>query len=131
MRIFFAGLALLGAFAARADAGAMFTWGLRLGTPQLASASAGWLIGPLDAPARPADAPPPEKMYLPRGVLIQVEPGIGGGKVALGFAKGLPNVAAGGLKVFYLRTWGQPLWVDKSRSYVGGEADLEPFMLKL
>jgi hypothetical protein len=111
-----------------AHAGAEFTWGLRLGTPQLVSGSAGFLIGPLDAPKRPADAPPPTKMYIPRGLLVQAEPGVGGGKIGVGYAKGLPNVAAAGIKAFYLRTWGQPLFVDRNRNYVGIEGDATLFM---
>ena len=131
MRILPLTAVLLIAPSVRAEAGAEFTWGARFSTPQLFSASAGFLIGPLDAPPRAPDAPPPDRMYLPRGLLVQVEPGVGGGKLGVGFAKGLPNVAAGGVKAFYLRTWGQPLWGTKNRSYAGAEADLTPFMLKL
>jgi hypothetical protein len=113
-----------------ARAGAQFTYGARLSTPQVVSGSAGFLIGPLDAPPRAPDAPPPTKVYVPHGVLVQVEPGIGGGKMGLGYVKGLPPVAAGGIQAFYLRTWGQPLWTEKRRSYVGLEFDAT-FLLKL
>jgi hypothetical protein len=129
MRISFAfGLMLV--MAASADAGTLWTWGARLGSPQLVSLSGGVLIGQVDAPEPPADAPKvvQERMHVPSGLFLQVEPGVGGGKVALGFAKGLPPVAAGGLKAFYLRTWGQPLWVEKNRSYVGVELDATLFM---
>jgi hypothetical protein len=112
------------------DAGAMWTWGARIGSPQLVSVSGGVVIGKITAPDPPADAPKEvkEKMHIPAGLLLQVEPGIGGGKVAIGFAKGLPPVAAAGLKVFYLRTWGRPLWNEKGRSYVGAEIDATFFM---
>src|SRR5262245_6759798 len=97
-----------------AEAGSMFTWGVQLSTPQVVSASGGIVIGRVSAPPRPPDAPPPKKMHIPSGLLLQLEPGLGGGKLAAGFVKGLPPVAAGGLKVFYLRTWVAPLWAEKN-----------------
>src|SRR5688500_852562 len=106
---------LLAALAARPAAGAAFTLGARFSTPQLFSVSGGCLIGRLDAPPRPPDAPERTKMYIPRGLLVQVEPGVGGGKIGLGFAKGLLNVGGAGAQAFYLRTWGQPLWGTKDR----------------
>jgi hypothetical protein len=111
-----------------ADAGAMWTWGARISSPQLFSASGGVLIGRIDAPPRPPDAPPRDKMYIPSGLFLQAEPGIGGGKVGLGFAKGLPPVGAAGIKAFVLRTWGQPLWGTKNRTYAGLEVDFTLFM---
>jgi hypothetical protein len=112
------------------EAGAMWTWGVRLGSPQLLSASGGVLIGRIDAPEPPPGTPPekPERMHVPIGLLLQVEPGVGGGKVAIGVAKGLPPVAGVGLKAFYLRTWGQPLWNERGRSYVGAEIDATIFL---
>ena len=62
------------------------------------------------------------------GLLIQVEPGLGGGKVGLGYAKGLLNVGGAGMKAFYMRTWGPTLWAQKNRGYVGVEADATLFM---
>src|SRR5262245_14210251 len=111
MRIRFVGVAVFiisaaSAVVPSAHAGAQFTWGARFSAPQVVSGSAGFLIGPLDAPPRPPDAPPPKKMYIPRGLLLQVEPGVGGGKVGVGFAKGLLNVGGAGVKAFYMRTWG-------------------------
>jgi hypothetical protein len=111
-----------------AHAGTQFTWGARFSAPQVVSGSAGVLIGPLDAPPRPPDAPPPTKMYVPHGLLLQVEPGVGGGKVGIGFAKGLLNVGGAGVKAFYMRTWGPTLWAEKNRNYVGVEADATLFM---
>jgi hypothetical protein len=67
-------------------------------------------------------------MHIPSGLFLQVEPGVGGGKVGLGFAKGLPPVAAAGLQAFALRTWGQPLWGTANRTYVGLEADFTLFL---
>jgi hypothetical protein len=113
-----------------AQAGAMWSWGARLSSPQLVSVSGGVLIGPVDAPAPPPDAPPAEaeRMHIPRGLFLQIEPGVGGGRVGLGFAKGLPPVAAAGIQAFYLRTWGQPLWNEKGRSYVGVQVDATLFL---
>jgi hypothetical protein len=67
-------------------------------------------------------------MYIPRGLLVQAEPGVGGGKVGVGFAKGLLNVGGAGVQAFYMRTWGQPLWGTKNRSYAGVEADATLFL---
>jgi hypothetical protein len=110
------------------QAGVMWSWGARISTPQILSGSGSLILGRIDAPARPPDAPPPTRMHIPTGLLLQAEPGLGGGKVGVGFAKGLPPVAAGGVKAFYLRTWGHPLWADKNRDYVGVEADATLFM---
>ncbi len=108
----------------------MWTWGARFGSPQLVSVSGGVVLGRTEAPEPPPGAPKPEteRMYVPSGLLLQLEPGVGGGKVAVGFAKGLPPVAAGGIKAFFLRTWGRPLWNEKGRSYVGVELDATFFM---
>jgi hypothetical protein len=119
---------LLALLASRVEAGAEFTYGGRISTPQLVSASFGYLIGPLDAPPRAPGDPEPTKMYMPRGLLVQVEPGVGGGKVGLGFAKGLLNVGGAGAQAFYMRTWGQPLWGTKNRSYAGLEVDATLFL---
>ena len=128
MRKFASAVAGLVLLAARAEAGAEFTWGARVSTPQLFSVSGGYLIGRLDAPPRPPDAPPPTKMFMPRGLLVQVEPGVGGGRIGVGFAKGLLNVGGAGVQAFYLRTWGQPLWGTRNRSYAGVQADATLFM---
>lgn len=128
MRIIMGAVLLLAALGTHAEAGAELTWGARFSTPQLFSVSGGYLIGRLDTPPRPADAPPPEKMYIPRGLLVQIEPGIGGGKLGFGYAKGLLNVGGAGVQAFYMRTWGQPLWGTRNRSYAGVEAAATLFM---
>ena len=120
-------LAVVCASGGTAQAGSMLSWGARISSPQLFSVSGGILIGRTDAPPRPADAPPPEKMHIPSGLFLQAEPGVGGGKIGLGFAKGLPPVVAGGVQAFYLRTWGQPLWNETGRSYVGLQLDATLF----
>ena len=116
------------ALAPRADAAVDTTWGGRLSTPQVLSLSWGLFIGPLDAPAPPPGAPPRDTMYIPRGLILQAEPGIGGGKLGVGFAKGVLNVGGAGVQAFYLRTWGQPIFVDRNRSYAGIQADATLFV---
>jgi hypothetical protein len=128
MRAFIGTALALAALAASAEAGIMTTYGGRLSAPQIVSGSYGVLIGPLDAPPRPEGAPPPEKMFIPHGLLLQVEPGIGGGKIGVGYAKGLLNVGGAGVKAFYMRTWGRPVFVERNRSYAGVEADATLFL---
>jgi hypothetical protein len=111
-----------------AEGGTIFTWGVRLSTPQLLSASGGYLIGRDRAPRRGPDDPPPTKMFIPSGLLVQAEPGIGGGKIGVGYVKGLPNLAAGGVKAFYMRTWLTSVGAEKNRDYVGVEGDATFFM---
>jgi hypothetical protein len=101
------------------------TWSVRLSTPQVASASVGLLLGEID--------PPPDfkgESHLPHGLLMQVEPGCGGGKLSLGYAKGLLPHAGGGVKLSLLRTWGKPWFTDPRQTYLGVEADAS-FFVKL
>jgi len=100
------------------------TWGVRLSSPQWISASGGILIGQIE---RPADADP-KKTHLPHGLLLQIEPGLGGGKLSVGYATGLLPYAAGGVKASLLRTWGKPLFADPNCTYVGLEAEASFFI---
>ena len=106
-------------------AGVQPTWGVRLGNPQIVSASAGILVGEID----PAD-PSASGTQLPTGLLLQVEPGLGGGKLSAGYATGLLPYAAGGVKASWLRTWGHPLFAEPGRTYVGVEGEAT-FFIKL
>ncbi len=101
------------------------TWGVRVSSPQILSASVGVLVGSIE---RPPDAG--NQMHIPHGLLIQVEPGLGGGKASLGYATGLLPYAAAGVKASVLRTWGRPLWTEPGRTYVGLEAEAS-FFVKL
>jgi hypothetical protein len=62
-----------------------------------------------------------------RGLLLQVQPGIGGGAVNLGFvpvsfhAQGTQAIAVG-VKARLLRTWGSPWGTQPGRTYAGFEA---------
>jgi hypothetical protein len=105
------------------SAGCEPTWGVRLSSPQIVSASGGILIGKLEP-----DQPPPPGSFLPHGLILQVEPGLGGGKVSVGYAKGLLPYAAGGVKLSALRTWGHPLWAEPRATYVGLEAEAAFFI---
>jgi hypothetical protein len=120
-------LVLLLAFGAgrEAAAGCQPTWGVRLSTPQIVSASAGVLIGQLDPPQ-----PPPPGTHLPSGFLLQLEPGLGGGKLSAGYGIGLLPYAAAGLKLSALRTWGHPLFAKPNQTYLGIEAEAT-FFVKL
>jgi hypothetical protein len=99
------------------------TWSVRLSSPQIASASVGLLVGEIDS-----ETPPASGTQLPSGLLLQVEPGLGGGKASIGYAKGLLPYAAGGVKVSVLRTWGHPLFADPRRTYVGIEGEASFFI---
>jgi hypothetical protein len=101
------------------------TWGVRLSSPQILSASAGVLIGEIERPAKAG-----QRMHIPHGLLVQIEPGLGGGKARLGYAMGLLPYAAGGGKASVLRTWGHPLWTEAGRTYLGVEAEAS-FFIKL
>jgi hypothetical protein len=109
-----------------AYAGILPTWGVRASTPQIVSASGGLLIGEID----PAEPPADGTTHLPHGLLLQVEPGLGGGKLSVGYAKGLLPYAGFGLKLSALRTWGNPLWAEPHATYLGVEADAS-FFIKL
>jgi hypothetical protein len=115
-----------------AHAGTMWSWGGRISSPQTVSVSGTLVLGPVDAPPLPpaTDGTPQvrKRMFVPHGLFVQVEPGLGGGKLGVGFVKGLPPVAAGGVQAFFLRTWGEPLWNEKARSYAGIELDATLFM---
>ena len=64
---------------------------------------------------------------LGRGFLLQVQPGIGGGAVNLGFvpvsfyAQGMQAISFG-VKARLLRTWGSPWGTEPGRTYAGFEA---------
>jgi len=64
------------------------------------------------------------------GSLLQVEAGIGGGKVSLGRLfftycyTPFGSLGAADLKVSLVRTWGSPLWAPVNRTYLGPELDI-------
>lgn len=101
------------------------SWGVRVSNPQILSASVGILVGAIDP-----EEPPASGTHLPSGLLLQIEPGIGGGKASIGYAKGLLPYAAGGFKVSVLRTWGHPLFAEPRRTYLGVEGEAT-FFIKL
>ncbi len=76
--------------------------GARVSTPQIASVSLTF---------RPADL-----------WFIQVEPGVGGGKVALGIGGSWDYVFGLALKSSILQTWGKTIGdVETGQTYAGGE----------
>ena len=62
-----------------------------------------------------------------RGLLLQVQPGLGGGSVNVGlvpvsfYAQGTQAIALG-VKARLLRTWGSPWGTEPGRTYAGFEA---------
>lgn len=62
-----------------------------------------------------------------RGLLLQVQPGVGGGAVNVGlvpvsfYAQGTQAIALG-VKARLLRTWGSPWGAEPGRTYAGFEA---------
>lgn len=83
---------------------------LRVSTPLLISGAAGIRLGdPAEGIMRPT---------------IQVEAGVGGGRLAIG----LDNTGDAGfgyaLKAALLRTWLEPIDVDEDQSFMGLEAEL-------
>ncbi len=108
------------ALALPAAAGPRPTWGVEAGAPQRATVSVGLLLG--DARGDGFD--------LGRNlVLVQVQPGLGGGRVSLGFAPFAASasglVFAGvALKASLLRTWGTPSGAAAGQTYVGAQLDV-------
>ncbi len=117
-------LLVFGALAGRVGAADVEpTWAVRFGTPQIASASVGLLVGKIEP-----RQPPATGTQLPSGLLLQIEPGLGGAKASLGYAKGLLPYAAGGIKVSILRTWGHPAFTHARQTYVGVEGQAAFFV---
>jgi hypothetical protein len=106
-----------------ADAGVQPTWSVRLSTPQIASASLGLVMGSIDPPT-----PPPPGSHLSHGLLLQVEPGVAGGKLSLGYARGLFPYAGAGVKASLLHTWGRPLVTEPRQTYAGVEVEASFFV---
>jgi hypothetical protein len=92
------------------------------GQPQGLSVAAGVVVG--------SSPVPPVKCafgYSTEGMLVQVEPGIGGGKLSLGAARA-NGVGGVGAKASLLRTWGKPWGTRPGTTYVGGELVLAAFV---
>jgi hypothetical protein len=94
-----------------------FVYGFQITTPQKLSASVGTLVS---LRARGSDD----------GLLLQIEPGLGGIKGALGYgARGA--LFGWSARVAGLRTWGDPWGADSDTTYVGPEATFSFFSLKV
>lgn len=79
-----------------------FMVGARLSTPQIASVSLTWR---------------PDSFWL-----LQVEPGVGGGKAALGLGGSFDYIFGMALKSSLLYTWGKTIGhVETGQMYAGGE----------
>lgn len=106
--------------AGRAQAEARPVWGIEWNSPQRAAASFGLLLG--DAHGDGFD--------LGRNLwLVQVQPGIGGGRVSVGFAPfaaGSSGLVFAGVavKATLLRTWGSPTGAPPDHTYAGAQVDV-------
>ncbi len=95
------------------------TWGVEAGSPQRVTATLGLLLG--DARG--------DGFELGRRVwLVQVQPGLGGGRISLGFAPFAAGssgllFAGAAVKATVLRTWGDPAGVPGGRTYAGVSLD--------
>jgi hypothetical protein len=101
-------------------AGPRPTWGIEGGSPQRAAVTLGLLLG--DARGDGFDL----GRHL---VLVQAQPGLGGGRLSLGFAPfaaGSSGLVFAGVavKASLLRTWGQPKGVPAGRTYAGASLDV-------
>jgi len=83
--------------------------------------------GPLWLSANLGIRVPPGASGYGRGLLLQVQPGVGGGAVNVGlvpvsfYAQGTQAIALG-VKARLLRTWGSPWGAEPGRTYAGFEA---------
>ncbi len=120
MRVPFICAVLLAAGLTRpASAQARPIWGVEAGSPQRAAASLGLLLG--DARGDGFDLG--RRLWL-----VQVQPGLGGGRISLGFAPfaaGSSGLLFAGVavKAALLRTWGDPAGVPSGRTYAGATLD--------
>jgi hypothetical protein len=114
-------VALLAGLCTAAAAEVTPTYSLRLSTPQGVSASLGLLVGRARG----------HTVSFAKGLLLEVEPGTGGGKLGIGVGViggpegrllGAPSLGFAA-KMALLRTWGHPVWASNSETYLGGEID--------
>ncbi|MCU0241976.1 MAG: hypothetical protein MUF51_06085 [Vicinamibacteria bacterium] len=96
-------------------------WGVNFGQPHKLSGSLGLLIGHSD-----------RRTLLPlgtvRGLIVQAEPGLAGGKLAVGFTNTYlthwqAQFAGFGARAVLLRTWGRPIRMEPRRTLAGIEID--------
>ena len=81
---------------------------LRLSTPLIFSGSLGLRLGDDPESLRPT---------------LQAEAGVGGGRVAIGFDHTGASTLGFGIKAALLRTWLEPIEVDKDQTFLGLEAE--------
>jgi len=96
---------------------AMAVYALNISSPIIVSFSIGTII------AFPGESFKPDRHHGPwgRGLLLQIEPGVAGGKVGIGYAD-KSGMGGHGIKGVLLRTWGEPWLADENATYVGVEA---------
>jgi hypothetical protein len=113
------------------DSRMAFTLSARLNTPQILSASFGVVFGKFHC-----HGPSYWDFCTLEGILIQIEPGLGGGKLSAGIAQlyydpsqpqdsllGTPIVGLD-LKASILNTWGAVFMANPEQAFLGGEVDV-------
>ena len=106
----------------------LFTWGARYSNPQIASASVSIIK---------SETVQGSFIRVYEGNFLQLEPGVGGGKVSIGHgavAAGeegfYPAFFAIAIKGSYLRTWGSPWGRLPNQNFLGTEADFTYLFIK-
>ena len=93
--------------------GSMLFYGVKATTPQRLSGSVAWWLFPADV----------NSSGFWQGTIIQVEPGLGGGKLQFGiFGEGGHTVLAAA-KLSVLRTWRDPIGLEPDQAYLGVECE--------
>lgn len=110
MRRMIYGLVILTALTGGTAYGMDYFTVMRVSSPMMVSGSVGLRLG----------APQPNDLRP----TLQVEAGVGGGRLALGLDNtGEANLGYG-LKAAILRTWFEPIEVDEDQTFLGLEAEL-------
>ena len=101
-------------------------YGGSISIPQIVSFSFGTII------AFPGESFRPDHYHGPwgRGILLQIEPGVAGGKLGIGYGR-KEGTGGDAIKAVLLRTWGDPVLADENATYVGLEASVSVFALRL
>jgi len=103
--------------------GARPMYGGAIGQPLLVSGSVGLIVGRVYPEV--TGQPPTSK-----GLFLQAEPGLGGGKVSIGVAKS-DNSFGLAAKACLVRTWGRTWGATPNATYAGGDVQLTGYAIRL
>ena len=62
---------------------------------------------------------------------VDAEPGIGGGKVAVGYGRGMPLQNAMFARAVALRMWGSPMRLARNQTFLGAELRIQMLMVDI